>query len=78
MNMQVAGLAAKELGAEIKVIKRSSPEYAAEKDPPPCPSVMVNGRFLARNDVVTYEMLKGAMEMHGATPNAGAAIAAPA
>jgi hypothetical protein len=59
--MAVAGQAAKELGAEIKVIKKTSPEYAAEKNPPPCPSVMVNDIFVVKNDTVTYEALKTAI-----------------
>ncbi|HSQ78224.1 MAG TPA: hypothetical protein VLN91_04965 [Nitrospirota bacterium] len=43
------------------MIKKTSPEYAAEKDAPPCPSVMVNGRFIARGKVVTYGELKTAI-----------------
>ncbi len=63
--MAAAGQAAKELGAEIKVIKKTSPEYAAEKNPPPCPSVMVNNTFIAKNDTVTYEALKAAINSSG-------------
>ncbi len=59
--MAAAGQAVKELGAELKVIKKTSPEYAAEKDPPPCPSVKVNDIFIAKNDTVTYEALKAAI-----------------
>ncbi len=59
--MVAAGQAAKEFGAGIKVIKKTSPEYAAEKNPPPCPSAMVNGRFIAKNDTVTYEALTAAI-----------------
>ncbi len=61
MNMQAAGQAAKEVGSEIRIIRRSSPEYAAEKDPPPCPSVMVNGQLIAKNDLVTFDALKEAI-----------------
>ena len=43
------------------MIKKTSPAYAADKDPPPCPSVMVNGRFIARSKAVTYEELKPAI-----------------
>ncbi len=60
--MAAAGQAANELGAEIKVIKKTSPEYAAEKNAPPCPSVLVNGRIIARNDTVTFETLKAAIQ----------------
>ena len=59
--MQAAGRAEKELGAEIKVIKKTSAEYAKEKDALPCPSVMVNGRLIARNDMITFEALKAAI-----------------
>ena len=59
--MEAAGRAEKEFGAEIRVVKKTSPEYAADKDQPPCPSVMVNGRFIARKEVVTYEALKAAI-----------------
>ncbi len=60
--MQAAGQAEKELGVEIKIIKKTSPEYAQEKDQPPCPSVMVNNTFIAKNDTVTYEALKAAIK----------------
>ncbi len=56
--MEAAGRAEKELGAEVQVLKKTSTDYAQEKDPPPCPSVAVNGRFTAWNDTITYEALK--------------------
>ncbi len=59
--MEAAGRAEKELGAEIKVIKKTSAEYQKEKDPLPCPSVVVNGRIVVRNDIVTYQALKSAI-----------------
>lgn len=62
---ETAGRAEKELGAEVVIIKKTSPEYALEKDPPPCPSVAVNGRVVARNDIVTIEALKGILLIHG-------------
>jgi len=61
MNKEAAGRAEKELGAQIVIVKKTSPEYAKEKDPPPCPSVMVNGRLIAKNDIVSYEALKDAI-----------------
>jgi hypothetical protein len=61
MNREAAGLAEKEFGAQIVIVKKTSPEYAKEKDPPPCPSVMVNGKFIARNDIVSYDALKDAI-----------------
>jgi hypothetical protein len=59
--MEAAGRAEKECSAKIKVITNTSPEYTAEKNPPPCPSVMVNNRFIVIYDTVTYEALKTAI-----------------
>jgi hypothetical protein len=61
MNREAAGQAEKELGAQIIIVKKTSPENAREIDPPPCPSVMVNGKFIARNNIVSYEALKDAI-----------------
>ena len=55
MNVEAAGLAEKELDAQIVVVKKTSPEYSKEKDPLPCPSVLVNSRIIARNNTITYE-----------------------
>ncbi|MDA8100992.1 MAG: hypothetical protein M0042_15345 [Nitrospiraceae bacterium] len=63
--MQAAGQAEKEFGAEIVIIKKTSPEYAREKDPLPCPSVAVNGKAVARNDVITAEALRDAILSEG-------------
>jgi hypothetical protein len=60
-NMDAAREAEKEFGAQLIVIKKTSPEYAEEKDPLPCPSVVVNGRSIARNDIITYASLKTAL-----------------
>ncbi len=43
------------------MIRKTSKEYQAEKEPLPCPSVVVNGRIIARNDVVTFESLRTAI-----------------
>jgi hypothetical protein len=59
--MQSAGRAQEEFGVKIVVIKKTSPEYGMEKDPPPCPSVVVNGRVIAKNDIVTYEAVTAAI-----------------
>lgn len=59
--MDAARRAEKELGAEIVVIRKTSKEYGIEKDPPPCPTVLVNGRTIARKDDITYETLKTAI-----------------
>ncbi len=46
----------------IVVIKKTSPEFAELADKPPCPSVMVNGTFISKGNVVTYEELKAALQ----------------
>lgn len=55
---EAAGRAEKELGAEIEVIKKTSKEYRMETDPPPCPSVMVNGKFIAKKANVEFEAIR--------------------
>ena len=60
-NVNAAGQAAKESGAEVKVIKKTSIEYSQEKDPPPCPSVMVDDKFIVKNDIITLDALKAAL-----------------
>jgi hypothetical protein len=60
-NMEAARGAEKEFGAEIVVIKKTSQEYSQMKDPMPCPSVVVNGRVITRNDKVTQRALKSAI-----------------
>ncbi len=32
------------------------------KEPLPCPSVLVNGRIIARNDMITYQGLRAAIQ----------------
>ncbi len=63
--MDAAGRAEKELGAAIEIIRKSSRDYALEDDPPPCPSVTVNGELIAEG-MVTYEALKAALVSDGA------------
>jgi hypothetical protein len=60
-NMAAAREVEKGYGVEIVVIKKTSQEYGQIKDPLPCPSVVVNGRIIARNDIVSYEALKDAI-----------------
>lgn len=59
--MQAARRAEQELGAEIIVIKKTSKEYAAEKNPPPAPSVVVDGKLVVADGTVTYEELEDAL-----------------
>ena len=60
-NQDAARRAAQEFGAKIRTIKKTSPEYAAEKDPPPCPSVTVDGKFIVRDGVADIEQLRAAL-----------------
>ena len=60
-NMDSARGMTQEFGAEIVVIKKTSKEYSEIKDPLPCPSVVVNGRIIAKNDTVTQQALKAAI-----------------
>ncbi len=60
--MDAAGRAERELNAHIQVIKKTSPEYARSKDQFPCPSVLLNGRIIVRNDTISYQGLKAAIE----------------
>ncbi len=46
----------------IEVIKKTSAEYAALPEKPACPAVMVNGRFISKGSLVTYEELKTAIQ----------------
>ena len=59
---EAAGRAGKELDVEIIIMKKTSSEFAALQEKPPCPSVSVNGNFIAKNDVVTFEQLKIAIQ----------------
>lgn len=58
MNMQAADKAREVLGVDLVIIKKGSDEYSAESDPPPCPSVAVNERFVVKDGTVDYEQLK--------------------
>jgi hypothetical protein len=49
----------------VQIVKKSSRDYALEDDPPPCPSVMVNGELIAEG-AVTYEVLKEELLSAGA------------
>jgi hypothetical protein len=60
-NLEAARWAEKEFGAELVVIKKTSQEYSTIKDPLPCPSVVVNGRIIARNDTITQQAIKAAI-----------------
>jgi len=65
--MEAARWAEKEFSAEIVVIKKTSKEYSQLKDPLPCPSVVLNGRVIAKNDTVTQQALKTAIMSDSST-----------
>ena len=44
------------------MIKKTSREYGQLKEQLPCPSVVVNGRIIARNDTITYQGLRAAIQ----------------
>jgi hypothetical protein len=42
------------------IVKKTSPDYRPGVDPP-CPSVVANGKLLARDGTVTFEQLRNAI-----------------
>lgn len=59
-NLEAASRAEAELGAEIRVVRKTSPGYRPGTDPP-CPTVVVNGRVLVQDGTVTFEQLRDAL-----------------
>ena len=55
-----ASRAEAELGAQIVIVKKTSPEYRPGTDPP-CPSVAVDGKLLVSDGTVTFEQLRDAI-----------------
>jgi hypothetical protein len=49
--------AEKEFGAKIVIISKTSPEYHAESNPPPCPSVSVDNVIIVQDGIISYEDL---------------------
>ena len=44
---------------------KTSAEYGLEKEPPPCPSVMVNNCFIVKKGMITYDQLAAALVKEG-------------
>lgn len=63
MNLAAASRAEAELGAEIVIVKKSSPDYRPGADPP-CPSIVVNGKLLVNDGTVTFEQLRDAIQQN--------------
>lgn len=59
------------------VVKKTSPEYAALADAPPCPSVKVNDHFLVKKGLVTWEQLQAALDKERRTGHDGTLIQGP-
>ena len=55
-----ASRAEAEVGAEVLIVKKTSPDYRPGVDPP-CPSVVVNGKPLVSDGTVTFEQLQDAL-----------------
>jgi hypothetical protein len=58
MNMLAARKAKETLGIDIVVVKKGSDEYYSESNPPPCPSVAVNGRLIVKDGTIDSEQLQ--------------------
>lgn len=58
INLEAARAVQKEYPIHVEVIKKGSEEYAGTADPPPCPSVMLDGRLIKEYGVVTSDELK--------------------
>jgi len=61
INLDAAKTVQQEYPVHIEVIKKGSTEYLSTDNPPPCPSVMLDGRIIKEYGVVTTEELKHEM-----------------
>lgn len=61
-NLKSARKLGETLDFDLVVIKKTSAEYAAEKNPPPCPSVAVDDRFVVTDGVASLEQMREALE----------------
>jgi hypothetical protein len=64
--VEAAGRAERELGAAIEIVKKGSRDFQLEEDPPPCPSVLVDGELIAEG-AIPYEVLEAELLAAGAT-----------
>ena len=58
-------MAEKELGSTVIIISKSSQEYLAQTNPPPCPSVAVDTVIVVKDGTISYEDLKTALCKEG-------------
>jgi len=59
VNLDAAKKVQEEYPVHVKVIPKSSEEYQNMQDPPPCPSIFLDGRVLKEYGVMNSEELKG-------------------
>ena len=61
INLESARKVETEFGAKIVIISKTSPEYRAESNPPPCPSVSVDNVIIVQDGIISYEDLAAVM-----------------
>jgi len=59
INMESADRLKEEYPVHIEVVKKGSAEYRSMDYPPPCPSIMLDGRVLKEYGVMSPDELKG-------------------
>ncbi len=58
INMDAARKLQEEYPIQVRVVKHGSDEYHSEKYPPPCPSVMLDGRIIKEYGVMTTDEMR--------------------
>jgi|GEM_PF-3480772 len=58
INVEAAQKVQEEYPIEIRIVKHGSEEYHKEENPPPCPSIALDGRILKEYGVMTPEEIK--------------------
>ena len=58
INLESALKVQEEYPVHVEVIKKSSSEYAAMTEPPPCPSIELDGKLLREYGVMSSDDLK--------------------
>lgn len=61
INLEAAKAVQKEYPVHIEIVKNGSDEYQSAENPPPCPSVMLDGRLIKEYGVVTSDEIKHEM-----------------
>ena len=59
VNLEAAKKVQEEYPVHLKVIKKGSEEYNVQKDPPPCPSIHLDGRVLKEYGVMSSDEIMG-------------------